>query len=428
MGPPLQSPPDLGTRAARLGERYRALRARSLALAEPLSEEDCVVQSMPEASPVKWHLAHTTWFFETFVLGAGDPRYRPFHPRFGYLFNSYYEAVGERHARPQRGLLTRPSLAEVRAYRAHVDRALEGALLRLSPELLGVFELGLNHEEQHQELILTDLKHLLSQNPLEPAYRAPEPARAAAAAAAPLSFFEYEGGVRAVGHDPERGFAFDNEGPRHRVLLAPYELGSRPSTNAEYAEFVEAGGYREPRWWLSDGWDWVRRMAIEAPLYWRREGSAWSTFTLAGRLPLAPDEPVVHVSYYEADAYARYRGARLPTEEEWESAAAELPVAGRFAGEGRFHPRPSPAAHGAPAALFGDVWEWTRSPYGAYAGFRPTEGALGEYNGKFMCNQLVLRGGSCASPDGHLRATYRNFFPPDARWQFSGVRLARDPS
>src|SRR5262245_33655628 len=315
MGSPLQSP-DLAARAALLGERYGALRTRTLALAEPLSEEDCVAQSMPEASPVKWHLAHTTWFFETFVLGPGAPRYRTFHPRFGYLFNSYYDAVGERHARPQRGLLTRPSLAEVRAYRAHVDRALLGALEALPPPLLDVFELGLNHEEQHQELILTDVKHLLAQNPLEPAYGAPEPA-VRRTAAAPLRFFAYEGGVRAIGHSPERGFAFDNEGPRHRVLLVPYELASRPSTNAEFAEFIEAGGYREPRWWLSDGWDWVRRTGAEAPLYWRREEGTWTAFTLAGRLPLAADEPVVHVSFYEADAYARFRGARLPTEEEW---------------------------------------------------------------------------------------------------------------
>jgi len=310
-----------------------------------------------------------------------------------------------------------------------LDGAAGAALARADEALLDVFELGLNHEEQHQELLLTDVKHLLAQNPLEPAYAAPEGAPAPAArgaAAAPLRFCAYGGGVREIGHAPERGFAFDNEGPRHRALLEPYELAARPVTNAEYAEFVAAGGYRDPRFWLSDGFDWVRRTGVEAPLYWRREGAGWSTFTLAGRLPLAGDEPVTHVSFYEADAYALFRGARLPTEEEWESAAAELPVEGHFAGEGRFHPRPTPASDGAPAALYGDCWEWTRSPYGAYPGFRAAEGALGEYNGKFMCNQLVLRGGSCATPEGHVRPTYRNFFPPDARWQFSGIRLARD--
>ncbi len=390
-----------------------------------------MVQSMPEASPVKWHLAHTSWFFETFVLAPGAADYRSFHPRFGFLFNSYYETVGERVERPRRGLQTRPTLAEVRAYRAHVDRAAERWLAAPGagerPELLDVLELGLNHEEQHQALLLTDVKHLFSCNALEPAY-APAAAPGPSGPAAPLRYVLFEGGLRGIGHGGP-GFAFDNEGPRHQVHLQPFELASRATTAGEYLEFVEAGGYGEPRWWLSDGWDFVRAQALEAPLYWRRERAGWSVFTLHGRQPLALDEPVTHVSFYEAEAYARFRGARLPRETEWEVAAADAPPEGPLLDPGApLHPRAQVAGQAAPAGLIGGVWEWTQSPYVAYPGFRPAGGALGEYNGKFMCNQLVLRGGSCVTPRGHVRATYRNFFPPGTRWQFSGVRLARDPA
>jgi ergothioneine biosynthesis protein EgtB len=398
-------------RAAQLLARFRAVRARTLRLCEPLSPEDCVAQSMPDASPVKWHLAHTAWFFEEFVLCPGRPGYRRFHPSFAFLFNSYYEAVGARHARPARGMLTRPSLAEVGAYRAHVDAAVAELCAGAPPaELLDALELGLNHEEQHQELLLTDALHLLSLNPLEPAYqpRAPRPLRevgAAGSSAPPPAFHAFDEGVYWIGVDGERGFAFDNEGPRHRVFLDAFELATRPVTNAEFAEFVEGGGYSEARWWLSAGWDWVRAAGVDAPLYWRRDRERWSAFTLAGRQPLEDDEPVAHVSFYEADAYARYCGARLPTEAEWEVGAADL---------------------GRPGVMRGAVWEWTASPYVAYPGYRPAAGALGEYNGKFMCDQLVLRGGSSATPPGHVRATYRNFFPAATRWQFSGIRLARD--
>jgi ergothioneine biosynthesis protein EgtB len=426
-------------RVAQLLDRYRAVRARTLRWIEPLTEEDCVAQSMTEASPAKWNLAHTTWFFEEFVLAQADPGYRRFHPRYSYLFNSYYEAVGVRHARQARGLLTRPSLDEVRTYRAHVDQAVAAWLAggaAVDTERLGLLELGLNHEEQHQELLLTDVKHLFAQNPLEPAYR-PRGGDVGASTTrpAPAGFVAFEEGSHAIGHDPRDGFAFDNEGPRHRVHLGAFQLAPRPVTNAEFAEFVDSGGYADVRHWLSDGWDWVRSTGVEAPLYWRREDAGWSAFTLAGRLPLALDEPVCHVSFYEADAYARFRDARLPTEAEWEVAAGATPDAldrGHFADSERFHPRPVASADGAApgaglAGLFGDVWEWTASPYVAYPGFRAAAGALGEYNGKFMCNQIVLRGGSCLTPPGHVRATYRNFFPAGARWQVSGLRLARDP-
>ena len=431
-------------RRAALLERFRAVRRATEALAAPLSEEDCVVQSMPDASPVKWHLAHTTWFYETFVLlpgEAGAEPYQLYHPRYGFLFNSYYETVGARVERPRRGLQTRPSAAEVRAYRAHVDAAVERWLGAELPEvpgragsdapaarLLDVLELGLNHEEQHQELILTDVLHLFSCNPLEPAYAAVEPSHAREPLA-PARFVPYPGGVHVIGHSGG-DFAFDNEGPAHEVLLRPFELATRPVTCGEYLEFVEGGGYEEPGWWLSDGWELVRTQALRAPLYWRREPRGWTIFSLHGRRPLDPGEPVAHVSFYEADAYARFRGARLPDEAEWEVAARAL---GPDGAQARPSPsaalRPLPPAAGpddAPVGLFGGVWEWTRSPYVAYPGFRPAPGALGEYNGKFMCNQMVLRGGSCVTPPGHVRATYRNFFPPAARWQFSGLRLARD--
>jgi len=417
--------------------RYAQVRAQSLALAEPLSEADAQVQSVPDVSPTKWHLAHVTWFFETFVLERHEAGFKPFHPSFRVLFNSYYQQVGEQHPRPLRGLLSRPSLAEVKAYRAQVDRRMI-ALLAASHEgaIDALVELGLQHEQQHQELILTDIKHVLSCNPLAPVYRAAWPL--APVAPLPLDWVAHAGGLVEIGHDG-RGFAFDNEGPRHAQHLRPYALGNRLVTHGEWAEFIADGGYAEPRWWLSAGWDWVRQHGIEAPLYWQRDGQqAWSSFTLHGLVPIDPHTPIAHVSYFEADAFARWasasrsawRGARLPTEAEWEHAAgaqgAAAIAAGNFVESQALHPMPVARAGHGPRQLFGDVWEWTSSSYQPYPGFRAWDGAVGEYNGKFMVNQYVLRGGSCATPRGHIRASYRNFFPTDARWQFSGVRLARD--
>jgi ergothioneine biosynthesis protein EgtB len=410
-------------RAGALAERFRAVRGVTDALAAPLSAEDALVQSMPDASPTKWHLAHTTWFFETFVLARAHPDRRAFDPAYGYLFNSYYEAVGPRHPRPQRGLLARPPLDDVRRYRAAIDGEVQALLERGTPDaLLEVVALGLAHEEQHQELIVTDAKHALASNPLRPAYRGPPPP-AAARPPPPMRWVGLAGGEIAVGA-ADLGFAFDNERPRHAVLLRPYALASRPATCGDWLAFIGDGGYRRPDLWLSDGWAAVQREGWEAPLHWAREGSGWAQYTLGGVRPVDPSEPVAHISYFEADAFARWSGARLPTEAEWEAAAGSRPVEGRFADSGRLHPA---AADGdGLVQLFGDVWEWTASAYGPYPGFRPLPGALGEYNGKFMVNQLVLRGGSCATPSGHVRPSYRNFFYPDARWQFSGVRLARD--
>ncbi len=411
---------------------YAAVRATSEALAAPLSPEDRCVQSMPDASPTKWHLAHTSWFFETLVLQPLLRGWRAFDERYAFLFNSYYESLGPRHPRPQRGVLTRPSCDEVAAYRRFVDegmvrlvREADAATWTRAEPLL---TLGLHHEQQHQELLLTDIKHLLSLNPLAPAYL-PAPRQAPPHEAQPLSWWDCAGGRVEIGHDPRDGFAFDNETPRHAVLLAPYQLASRPVTNGEYLEFIRDGGYRRPQLWLSDGWSAVQQGAWEAPLYWSDvDADVPSVFTLLGRLPLNPAEPVCHLSFYEASAYAAWAGARLPTEFEWEAAASQaapLP-APRFEAS---HPHPRPAAGTAAPQLqqmLGEVWEWTRSSYDPYPGFRPLPGAVGEYNGKFMVGQLVLRGGSCATPAGHLRASYRNFFPPGARWQFSGLRLARD--
>jgi ergothioneine biosynthesis protein EgtB len=430
MSASIAAHPDVDPAAgATLAARYRAVRAASEALAAPLSPEDCCAQSMPDASPVKWHFAHTSWFFETFVLALARPDLAPFDPTFRVLFNSYYNAVGEQHPRPRRGLLTRPSLAEVRAYRAHVDRHVTAWLEAggADPELLARVELGLQHEQQHQELILTDVKHLLAQNPLQPAYRADLPQPVRGRGAAPIVWHRHATGVREIGA-AGAGFRFDNEEPRHRQLVAAFALASRPVTNAEFAAFVDAGGYQDPQWWLSDGWAALRGEGWQAPGYWERGPDGWSAFTLGGPRPLAPDAPVCHVSFYEADAYARWAGARLPTEAEWETAAAAVAVAGNFVEQGALEPAPLGPDEGrdAPARLFGDVWEWTASPYVAYPGYRPAAGALGEYNGKFMCNQMVLRGGSCASPRTHLRASYRNFFPAAARWQWTGVRLAKD--
>jgi ergothioneine biosynthesis protein EgtB len=414
-----------------LAARYRAVRAATEALAAPLSPEDATPQSMPDASPVKWHLAHTSWFFETFVLEAASAGYRPLEPAYRVLFNSYYHSVGEQYHRPARGLVTRPGLAEVYAYRRHVDDHCLALLDagRLDGAQSAVVELGLHHEQQHQELILTDLKHLLSHNPLWPCYRArdsQEERRSASGAVRGFTWHEVPGGLREIGHAGP-GFAFDNEGPRHRVFVNAFALASRAVTNAEYLAFMADRGYARPELWLSDGWAAVQQEGWRAPLYWRERDGAWQRYTLAGLQPVAPDEPVTHVSAYEADAYARWAGARLPTEMEWEVVAAGAPVAGHFVESGRLEPAPAPAATGAhPVQLFGDVWEWTASAYAPYPGYRPPAGALGEYNGKFMANQLVLRGGSCATPLSHIRASYRNFFPPAARWQWSGIRLARD--
>lgn len=419
-----------------LAGRYAAIRAATLRLTEGLSAEDCQVQSMPDASPTKWHLAHTTWFFETFVLERLEPDARPFDPAYRMLFNSYYHAVGEKHPRPRRGLVTRPDLDTIVAYRHQVDERLVAWLQRpLSADDLALVELGLQHEQQHQELILTDLLHLLSCNPLMPAYRAPRP-RADATAPA-LQWVGQAGGVVHIGHTgPD--FAFDNETPRHRVFLAPYALANRLVTQGEWLEFIADGGYRDPKWWLAAGWDWVQDQGIEAPLYWLREGAAWRSFTLRGCAAVDPASPVVHVNCFEADAYARWKGAtdarfngaRLPTEAEWEHAAAAVAApaiaAGSFVDGGALHPQPASVAASRLnlQQLFGEVWQWTSSSYGAYPGYRPWAGAAGEYNGKFMINQQVLRGGSCATPRAHVRASYRNFFPADARWQFSGLRLA----
>jgi ergothioneine biosynthesis protein EgtB len=425
MAPSRPSTRAASAPASDLAVRYDDVRRQTQRLAAPLSAEDCALQSMPDASPVKWHLAHTTWFFETFLLD-GRPGYRAFDPAFRVLFNSYYVGVGERVPRPERGLLSRPDLASVRAYREHVDTGMRALLAgRRDDELAARIELGLHHEQQHQELILTDVKHLFSRNPTAPVYRAGWPL-ATVRPGAP-EWIAHAGGLEHVGHAGP-GFAFDNETPRHRVFVAPFELASRPVTHGEFAAFVADGGYRRPELWLSAGYDVASSRGWSAPLYWQDEGGTWTTFTLHGRVGIDEHTPMCHLSFYEADAYARWAGARLPTEFEWELAARYLPVAGNLLESGALHPMPlaEPTVAHVPSQLFGDVWEWTRSDYAPYPGYAPPEGALGEYNGKFMSGQYVLRGGSCATPASHVRATYRNFFPPDARWQFSGVRLARD--
>ncbi len=384
--------------------QYDLVRKRSLMLAEPLSDEDCGAQSMPDASPVKWHLAHTTWFFETFVLERLESEFKPFHPAFRILFNSYYNGIGERHPRAQRGLLTRPSMLEVRAYRADVDARMQRLLAeRPDDAALGALVvLGLHHEQQHQELILTDVKHMLAQSALFPAYLESDPVPAAPAAA--LRFAAFDGGLVEIGH-AGAGFCFDNELPRHRQYLAPFQLAERLVTNAEFLAFIEAGSYAQPALWLAEGWDSVTAGRWSHPLYWvpPQAGQGWQQFTLHGLRPLDPDAAVSHLSLYEADACARFMGARLPTEAEWEAAAAD------------------PGLH----QLFGHCWQWTSSSYAPYPGYASAPGALGEYNGKFMLNQYVLRGSSSATAPGHARASYRNFFPAAARWQFTGLRLAR---
>lgn len=420
---------------AALAGSYLQVRAQTLRLAEPLSAEDACVQSMPDASPAKWHLAHTSWFFETFVLAAHVAGYEPFDPAFGVLFNSYYEQVGERHPRARRGLLTRPSLQQVHAFRDAVDERMLALLeslargTRQGPQVLqavgDLTVLGLQHEQQHQELLLTDAKHLLSCHPQWPAY-APSGGGQQQESAAPLHWLPLERGLYEIGH-AGTGFAFDNEMPRHPVFLQAAQIAERPVSNGEFMEFVRSGGYAEPRWWLAEGWDWCQAQQLAHPWYWREPArsspAGWQEFSLYGAIPLDAARPVAHLSYYEADAYARWAGARLPTEAEWEAAMApRWPAAALSASGQELHPMAM--AQGSPA--LGQVWEWTQSSYAAYPGFRAAEGAVGEYNGKFMVNQYVLRGGSCLTPAGHARATYRNFFPAAARWQMTGLRLARD--
>jgi ergothioneine biosynthesis protein EgtB len=397
---------------------YESVRKRSLMLAEPLSDEDCGAQSMPDASPVKWHLAHTTWFFETFILERFEANFTPFHCAFRVLFNSYYNGIGDKHPRAQRGLLTRPALAEVRAYRANVDARMARLLAALPghAELASLVVLGLQHEQQHQELMLTDVKHLLAQSALFPAYL--DAPLAPAGTAAPLAWHSFDGGLVDIGYDGA-GFCFDNELPRHRQFVAPFALASRLVSNGEYLEFVDAGGYADPALWLSEGWDRVCELALAHPLYWQQDGAGrWFEFTLNGLQPLDLARPATHLSLYEADAYAHWLGARLPTEAEWELAARGIEPE-----TGHLHPAGG-AAEGL-SQLFGHCWQWTSSSYAPYPGYATAPGALGEYNGKFMLNQYVLRGSSCATPPGHARASYRNFFAAGARWQFTGIRLAK---
>ena len=438
LAPPPASSPAL---AASLAERYLGVRAFTEYLCEPLATEDFVVQTSEDVSPTKWHLAHTTWFWETFVLREHAAGYRPFDERYAYLFNSYYVQAGERHCRDQRGYLSRPTVADVFAYRAHVDAAMGGLLgsARHADALREIVEVGLHHEQQHQELMLTDIKHVFSVNPLRPVYRSAERPRGAIPAAGWKAF---EGGVREIGH-AGGGFCFDNETPRHRVYVEPFALGTRLVTCGEFEAFIRDGGYRRAELWLSLGWAAVQAKAWAEPFYWERPSGdgpsgdgaggdgasapgSYRHYTLAGLEPVDPDEPVTHVTYFEADAYARWAGARLPTEAEWEVAAATVPLDGPFADAGLLHPSRADGEPGTLAQMYGDVWQWTRSQYEPYPGYTPAPGALGEYNGKFMCNQFVLRGASCATSRSHARATYRNFFPPDAAWQFTGIRLARD--
>jgi ergothioneine biosynthesis protein EgtB len=401
---------------------YQNIRNFSEQLCQPLETEDYLIQSMPDVSPPKWHLAHTTWFFETFLLVPYLKSYEIFHPRFGYLFNSYYEAIGDRHPRPQRGLLSRPTVEEVYQYRHYVDRAMEELLKETSRDLESLITLGLHHEQQHQELLLTDIKYNFAINPLRPAYRN----LAWSIPSIPTNsdrretYLNYPGGLYEIGYEGKK-FAFDNENPKHKVYLQDYSLAPQLVTNGEYLEFIEAGGYNKAEYWLAEGWATIQTEKWQAPLYWEKIDGKWWMMTLSGMYPVAEHEPVCHVSLYEADAYASFRGKRLPTEAEWELVAQELAIAGNFVETEKFHPV---AAANNSHQMFGDVWEWTQSAYLPYPGFQTAAGAVGEYNGKFMCNQMVLRGGSCVTSQSHMRHTYRNFFPPSTRWQFTGIRLA----
>ncbi|WP_372877138.1 ergothioneine biosynthesis protein EgtB [Spongiibacter marinus] len=405
-----------------LERRYQRCRDETLALVASLSDEDCQLQSMPDASPAKWHLAHSSWFFETFILQAQLPDYQPFHPSYAELFNSYYNAIGKQFSRPHRGLLSRPSLADITRYRAHVDRHIRALLRRPQHDPGPLLILGIQHEKQHQELLLMDIKHAFHQNPLYPAYQ-PNPTNTAASQHAALSWSWFDGGLVCIG-DAGSEFSFDNERPQHKVWLNPFELANRPVSNGEFAEFIADGGYRRPEHWLSDGWAQLQDTGRGAPHYWHLRDDQWWEFTLAGLHPLQAASSACHLNFYEATAYAHWAGARLPTEQEWEHASRALPVAGHFANRARYHPEA--AQHTPLAQMFGDVWEWTNSSYLPYPGFTPFAGDAGEYNGKFMSGQFVLRGGSCLSPDDHLRHSYRNFFYPHQYWQCAGLRLARD--
>jgi ergothioneine biosynthesis protein EgtB len=398
-------------------------------LCEPLETEDYVIQTMDDVSPTKWHLAHTSWFFETFVLEPNVPEYKTPNSNYAFLFNSYYNAVGDQHYRPHRGFISRPTVADVHDYRKHIDDHMDSFLANgeVSSELATVIEIGIHHEQQHQELMLTDIKNVLFCNPLRPSYHRAELPPLPKGGVPDLQWQSFAEGIRKIGRDGA-GFAYDNEWPRHRVFLEPFKLASRLVTAGEYREFMADGGYKRPELWLSEGWATMQKRGWEAPLYWERKDGECFVFTLSGLRKLDPREPVTHVSFFEADAYARWAGHRLPTEFEWETAAAGLPIEGNFANSGRYHPEPCRATGPGPHQMLGDVWEWTLSSYAPYPGYRPPKGAIGEYNGKFMCNQYVLRGGSCATSQSHIRRTYRNFFPTDARWQFSGIRMADDGS
>jgi ergothioneine biosynthesis protein EgtB len=413
------------SRAEGLLARYRDVRDFSKLLARDLEPEDCVVQSMPDVSPTKWHLAHTSWFFETFVLKPWQKNYRPAIPEYAFLFNSYYNAAGTMHRRDLRGLISRPTVAESFRYRENIDRHVEDLVSSVSEDVLDEIEpiivLGIHHEQQHQELLLTDIKHVLAQNPLHPVFRKRPEEKTTKPL--PMSFVDFDERMAMIGHSGS-GFFYDNEGPQHRALVPAFSLGSRLVTCGEYLRFLENDGYRRSEFWLSLGWMTVNEQRWEAPLYWEKRDDGWWHFTLSGFRPIAENEPVTHVSYFEADAYANWSGARLPTEFEWEMVAQNQNINGNFVESERFHP--GPALSDGLTQMFGDTWEWTRSSYSPYPGYRAAPGALGEYNGKFMCNQYVLRGGSCATSKSHIRPTYRNFFQPEKRWQFNGIRLARD--
>jgi ergothioneine biosynthesis protein EgtB len=423
-------------RVVRLLSRFHQIRDFTTMLCAGLEPEDYVVQSMPDVSPTKWHLAHTTWFFETFILKRFSPGYRSEIPQYVYLFNSYYNAAGDMHRRDLRGLISRPTVGEAQRYRASIDSRIDdllsGADEKLLDEIEPILVLGIHHEQQHQELLVTDIKHVFAQNPLYPVFREPKiggrSSEILGSQRSPLQFIDFEETIATIGHDG-RGFAYDNEGPRHRALVSSFSLASRPVTNGEYMAFVEDNGYKRPEFWLSLGWMTVNDQLWQAPLYWAKRDGTWWNFSLTGFRPVDESEPVTHVSYFEADAYANWAGVRLPTEFEWERAALDCPIEGNFVDDENFHPcaLSNPGNDKRLHQMFGDVWEWTRSAYSPYPGYRAVPGALGEYNGKFMCNQYVLRGGSCATSLSHIRRTYRNFFQPEKRWQFTGIRLARDP-
>lgn len=403
---------------------YTEVRAQTLALTQPLSAEDQMLQSMPETSPTKWHLAHTTWFFETFILIPYLSGYSVFDERYQYLFNSYYKQLGNHPDRHIRGVFSRPDLNTVLQYRYHVDNSMQALLAQANLQaVMPLLALGIHHEQQHQELIVMDIKHAFWSNPLRPRYQ-PCQVVSPESVSLPLSWIEFEGGLYQIGHASEE-FCFDNETPHHQVYLQPFSMATRLITNAEYLEFIADGGYQRPALWLSDAWDHVQAQQWKSPLYWEQTDGEWLIYGCHGVMPLNPAEPVCHVSFYEADAYARWAGARLPTEFEWEIAAQSVKQDGNLLEQGMFHPQ---AAHteNTLQQMYGDTWEWTASSYTAYPGYRPVAGVLGEYNGKFMCNQMVLRGGSCVTPSSHIRPTYRNFFTPGSRWQFSGIRMAHD--